>query len=297
MKVLILGASGMLGNTLFRNLSALYEVMGTVRDYQGLDKFFASEKHKLFCNVDIYNSDSIKQVFTVYKPDVIINCVGIIKQLKASKLHHSSVYINSFLPHELSKICELYGAKLIHFSTDCVFSGKQGGYLENDYADADDLYGRSKFLGEVGYSSNAITLRTSIIGHELSSNKSLVDWFLSQRSSISGYTKAIFSGLPTVEVARVLSEYVLPNISNLSGLYHLSVDAIDKFSLLKIIAKQYNKNINIIEDCNLKIDRSLNSAIFQQATGYRAPKWDKLIALMHQDYMNFFKEKHPYEQK
>lgn len=297
MKILILGASGMLGNTLFRSLSNKYEVIGTLRNYQGLERFFATDKHKLFCGVDICNSGNIEQVFSFYRPDVIINCVGIIKQLQASKLYHDSVYVNSFLPHELLKICEIHGAKLIHFSTDCVFSGKHGGYLESDFADADDLYGRSKYLGEVGYNSNAITLRTSIIGHELNSNKSLVDWFLSQNNSVNGYKNAIFSGLPTVEVARILSEYILPNISNLSGLYHLSVDAIDKFSLLKIIANHYSKKIDIVEDYNLKIDRSLNSAIFQQVTGYVPPTWNELITLMYQDYMNFFREKHNNEKK
>lgn len=295
MRVLILGASGMLGNTLFRHLSDKYDVMGTVRNYQGMNKFFAMDKSRLFCNVDIHNLDSVKQVFSIYRPDVIINCVGIIKQLQAAKLHYDSVSINALLPHELLKICEVHGAKLIHFSTDCVFSGKQGNYLEGDFPDAGDLYGRSKYLGEVNYSINAITLRTSIIGHEINSNKSLVDWFLSQKNHVNGYTRAIFSGLPTVEVARVLSEYVLPNISNLSGLYHLSVGAIDKFSLLNLIAKQYNKNISIVEDDNLNIDRSLNSAIFQQVTGYTPPKWNDLIELMHQDYMNFFKDQHDNE--
>jgi dTDP-4-dehydrorhamnose reductase len=291
MKVLILGASGMLGNTLFRYLPHKYEVMGTVRNFQGVEKFFFKDKERLFYDVNIFNIDSLKQIFSLYRPDVIINCVGLVKQLEASKLHYDSVYINSFLPHELLKTCEIYGAKLIHFSTDCVFSGEQGGYLENDYADADDLYGRSKYLGEVGYSSNAITLRTSIIGHELNTNKSLVDWFLSQSNTVSGYRKAIFTGLPTIEIARVLSEFILPNIARLSGLYHLSVDAIDKFSLLCIIAEQYKKEIEIIEDCNLKIDRSLNSARFQQSTGYVPPAWSELIGFMHQDYMNFFKAK------
>ena len=219
----------------------------------------------------------------VTKPDVVINCIGIIKQLPNANNHLESLAINSTLPHRLAKYCDAIGAKLVHFSTDCVFSGKQGFYKEEDFPDAYDLYGRTKFLGEVAY-ENSVTLRTSIIGHELDRSKSLVDWFLSQSGEVKGFSKAVFSGLPTIEVARVVKEYVIPN-PNLSGLFHLSVDPINKYDLLNLVATTYGKSINIIRDDNLVIDRSLNSDRFRAATGFKPKPWPELIKDMHEDYL------------
>lgn len=174
------------------------------------------------------------------------------------------------------------GARLIHFSTDCVFSGKQGQYKEDDFADAYDLYGRTKYLGEVDY-ENAITLRTSIIGHELESKRSLVDWFLNQSSEVKGFRKAIFSGLPTIEIARIVREYVIPN-PKLRGLYHLSVDPISKYDLLRMVGTIYGKDIAIIPDDELIIDRSLNSDRFRSATGFKPKPWLELVEAMHNEY-------------
>ena len=169
--------------------------------------------------------------------------------------------------------------RLIHISTDCVFSGSKGHYRESDTPDATDLYGRSKLLGEIDY-GDALTLRTSIIGPELYSNSSLLDWFLSQTGSIQGFTKAVFSGLPTVEIARVIAEYVIPR-PKLAGLYHVSSEPIDKCALLNLIAKIYKKPIHIVPDDKLVIDRSLNSDRFYEETGYHAPQWDELITRMY----------------
>ena len=174
----------------------------------------------------------------------------------------------------------MIGARLIHMSTDCVFSGSVGMYTESTFPDANDLYGRSKYLGEVDY-LNAITLRTSIIGHELSGSKSLVCWFLSQMGSVKGFKKAIFSGLPTIEIAKVIRENVLPNTS-LRGTYHLSVDPINKYDLLKLIARQYEKEIDIIPDESYVIDRSLNSERFRLATGFKPKPWPQLIKEMYE---------------
>jgi dTDP-4-dehydrorhamnose reductase len=167
---------------------------------------------------------------------------------------------------------------LIHVSTDCVFSGSRGNYRESDTSDATDLYGKSKFIGEVSY-PHTITLRTSIIGHELTGNHSLIGWFLAQSGPVKGYTKAIFSGLPTVELARVVRDHVLPN-RDLSGLYHVAAEPIDKFDLLNIVAKAYGKDIAIEPDDRVSIDRSLNAERFRAATGYVAPAWPDLIARM-----------------
>ena len=192
----------------------------------------------------------------------------------------SALPINAMLPHRLSRLCGLINAKLIHISTDCVFSGRKGMYAETDVSDAEDLYGKSKYIGEVSDQPHVLTLRTSIIGHELGSSSSLIDWFLSQSGTVKGYSKAIFSGLPTVEVARVIVDYVIPN-SDLRGLYHLSVEPIDKYSLLREVARVYEKDMTIIPSDELSIDRSLDSTRFRSLVGYVPPSWLDLIKAMH----------------
>ena len=187
---------------------------------------------------------SLINIFSSFKPDVVINCVGIIKQSDNSKHVLDSIPVNSLLPHRLSSLCRLLNARLIHFSTDCVFSGNKGSYLESDNPDPIDLYGRSKLIGEV-MDQNTITLRTSIIGHELKSNKSLLNWFLSSQNEIKGYKNAFFSGLTTLEVAKVIEKYILPN-PDINGLFHLASDRISKYDLLSKISEVYNHKIRII---------------------------------------------------
>jgi len=212
------------------------------------------------------------------RPDVVINCAGIIKQLKNALDPLPVISINAYYPHKLAKLCSLLDARLIHISTDCVFSGRKGGYKEEDECDASDLYGLSKNIGEVKY-DNCLTIRTSMIGHELNSSNSLVDWFLHQEGQVNGYSKAIFSGLPTVELANVINSYILPD-SDLHGLYHVSAEQISKFDLLNLVSKIYNKKITIINDENVVINRSLDSAKFKKITGYVPPDWEKLIISM-----------------
>ena len=212
------------------------------------------------------------------RPDVVVNCVGLVKQLADANDPLQAVPINTLLPHRLAALCLATGARLVHISTDCVFSGAKGNYLETDFPDAYDLYGRSKLLGEVDY-PHAITLRTSIIGHELSGHRSLVNWFLAQQGAVKGFTRAIFSGLPTVELATVVRDFVLP-LKELHGLYHVSAKAINKFDLLQLLAKAYGKNIEIIPSANLVIDRSLNSSRFKDATGYLSGEWSTLVQRM-----------------
>jgi dTDP-4-dehydrorhamnose reductase len=280
MKILVLGVSGMLGNAMFRVLSenAEIEVFGTVRP-SSVQRYFAPEmSKKIIAGVDVENQDALTHVFAKVKPQVVINCIGLIKQLAVADDPLQALPINAMLPHRLARLCELGGARLIHVSTDCVFSGTKGDYRESDSADATDLYGRSKHLGEVIY-PHAITLRTSIIGHELSSSHALLGWFLAQEGRVKGYTKAIFSGLPTVELARVVRDAVLPR-SQLSGLYHVASAPISKYDLLKLIADVYGKKIEIIPDDALVIDRSLNAECFKEATGYVAPPWPELVKRM-----------------
>ncbi|MFP3352921.1 SDR family oxidoreductase [Pseudoalteromonas sp. SIMBA_153] len=289
MKILILGATGMLGYSLLCNLNehANLSVFGTVRSIDGKESFFSDIEQQLITGVDAYDIRSLELAIETVAPDVVINCVGLIKQHGISKQHIDAVKINALLPHELADICDRVKAKLIHFSTDCVFTGDVGLYSEDSLPDACDLYGKSKCLGEVGYGKH-LTLRTSIIGHELTTAVSLVDWFLSQGESAKGFSKAVFSGLPTCYVAKLLVEYILPQ-PEISGLLHLSVDPIDKYTLLKLIAEQYQKNITISESKELVIDRSLNSDKFRQLTQFSPPAWSKLVEYMHTDYEKRYK--------
>lgn len=282
MKILILGVTGMLGNAVFRVFSSDldHDTWGTVRSSAALRYFAPQHQAHLLSGVDVLDQDALTSVIAEVRPDVVINCVGLIKQLADAKDPLTALPINAMLPHRLARLCALSGARLIHISTDCVFSGRKGGYLESDVSDAEDLYGKSKYIGELHDLPHAITLRTSIIGHELNSNHSLVDWFLSQEGSTRGFSKAIFSGLPTAELARVMKDFVLPH-PELNGLYHVSAEPIAKLDLLTLIAGQYGKSIEIRPDAALVIDRSLNSERFTQATGYKAPTWPQLIELMH----------------
>ncbi|EGQ8135226.1 NAD(P)-dependent oxidoreductase [Vibrio parahaemolyticus] len=283
MKVLVIGATGMLGYSIFSNLSEFsnLDVYGTVRSLNGLESFFLSTD-KLIPSIDVKDFATLEKAVLTAKPDVVINCIGLIKQHDVSKQHVEAIEINALLPHKIAQLCNSIEARLIHFSTDCVFDGKTGNYLESDLPNATDLYGKSKCLGEVDYGKH-ITLRTSIIGHELKSSVSLIDWFLNQEGSVKGFSKAVFSGLPTAYVAKVLADFVLPN-SSLSGLYQLSVDPIDKYSLISKVASVYNKKIKIERFEDFVMDRSLNSAKFREETGFVPPSWDELVAFMHTDY-------------
>ena len=280
MKILVLGVSGMLGNAMFRVLSEAWgsSVVGTARSEAARRHFPAELAARIVTGVDVENHDSLVRTFATTLPNAVVNCVGLVKQLADANDPLQAVPINSLLPHRLAALCQAGGSRLIHVSTDCVFSGSKGDYLETDFPDADDLYGRSKLLGEVDY-PNAITMRTSIIGHELSASRSLVGWFLAQEGSVKGFRRAVFSGLPTVELARVVLDFVLPR-AELRGLYHVSAAPIDKYELLKLVATTYGKTIEIIPDEQLVIDRSLNSDRFREATGYTPPGWPDLVRRM-----------------
>lgn len=281
MKILVLGASGMLGNAMVRVLSegSEHEVYGTVRSAAVKRHFDAAITPRLIEGVDVENHDALMQTFILVRPDIVVNCVGLIKQLADADDALQAIPMNAMLPHRLARLCELSGARLIHMSTDCVFSGDKGNYRESDPSDAKDLYGRSKYLGEVAY-PHTLTLRTSIIGHELQSSHGLVNWFLAQQGQCNGYTKAIFSGLPTVILARAVRDVVIPSTA-LSGVYHVAAQAISKFDLLALIATVYGKKIDIVVSDRLVIDRSLNAQRFNEATGYVPPSWPDMIALMH----------------
>ena len=277
---LVLGAAGMLGNAVFRELSSSSngKVYGTVRALNSASKLPGHLVGQILVGVDVENTDSLMGVFAKIRPTVIVNCIGLVKQLAIGNDALSAIPTNALLPHRLAKLCHVSGARLVHFSTDCVFSGSKGLYAESDVPDANDLYGRSKYLGEVDY-PHSITLRTSIIGHELDGARSLISWFLAQEGSVKGYKRAVFSGLPTVEIARIIRDFVIPH-PQLHGLYHVSAEPINKFDLLTLVAKIYNKNIEILADESLILDRSLDSARFRDATGFKPKAWPDLIQSM-----------------
>lgn len=284
MRVLVLGVTGMLGHAVFRVFSDgdQYEVWGTMRDEGGRRYFADAVQARLLSGVEALDQDSLMDALVRAAPDALINCVGLIKQAPEANNALAALPINALLPHRLAQLCRLANARVIHVSTDCVFSGRKGLYRESDLSDAEDLYGKSKFIGELHDLPHVVTLRTSMIGHELNSTHSLVDWFLSQQGRVKGFAKAIFSGLPTVELARVMRDWVLPR-TELQGLYHIAAKPISKLDLLTLIAKEYGKQIEICADNHLVIDRSLNADRFMEATGYVAPEWPELVSLMRQN--------------
>jgi dTDP-4-dehydrorhamnose reductase len=280
MKVLVLGGSGMLGHAAYRIFSAApgIEAFATLRG-EGARRYFpASLQDGIVTGVDVLDTDALTTALSKIRPDVVVNCVGLVKQLSSAKDPLAALPINSIFPHRLARLCGLLGARLVHVSTDCVFLGDRGGYLEADRADADDLYGRSKLLGEVD-EPHAITLRTSIIGRELGSRNGLVDWFLGEKGKVRGFTRAIFSGLTTDELSRVILERVLPR-PELHGVWQVSVAPINKFDLLVLLREAYGLSTEIAPDPALILDRSLDSTRFREATGYVPPSWPAMIATM-----------------
>lgn len=282
MKILVLGATGMLGHKLLQILSDSYEVYGSVRHITSSLKtnpIFAESN--LLGPADAYDISSITGIIKKTKPDVVINSIGIVKQLPESLDPIKSITINSLFPHQLSTICSEMEIRLLHYSTDCVFSGKKGLYKETDFPDADDLYGRTKLLGEV-VGPGCLTLRTSLIGRELRTSHGLIEWFLSQKGTVKGYKRAIFSGLTTNAHARILAQ-IISEYPDLSGLYHLGTEPITKFDLLNLVKKIYNLDTIVEPDYFEENDRSLNSSKFRSETNITIPGWQEMIYEMYND--------------
>jgi len=283
MKLLVLGAGGMLGHKIVQQLHPLYETWGTMRSKSsGYTIYGVCPADRILSNIDVTSVDRLVQAISHVHPDVIVNCVGIIKQREEVHDPLTSITINSLFPHRLANICNASRIRLIHISTDCVFSGTKGMYREDDLPDATDLYGRTKFLGELNR-PGCLTIRTSVIGRELDTQLGLVEWFLSQNNGrVKGYRRAIYSGFTTLEMSRIIS-IVITNHPNISGLYHVSSDPIDKYHLLKLIRDAYRLNIDLEATDNPVIDRSLDSRRFRHITGYNPPSWQKMITEMAND--------------
>lgn len=283
MRILIFGAGGMLGHKLIQQLSPKFDTWGTIRgDYSSVERYNIFDRERIVESVDVENAESIENAISRVHPNVVINAVGVIKQLPTSNDVVKTLMTNAIFPHRVATLTGKYGFRLITVSTDCVFDGAKGGYTDGDVSNATDLYGKSKSLGEVNL-ENCLTIRTSIIGRELGTQHSLVEWILSNRGKqIKGFTNAIYSGFPTIIFADIIANLIV-NQTNLTGIYNVASEPINKFDLVSLINKQYNAGIEVIPDGELKIDRSLDATRFNQLTGFRPQPWSEMIWKMASD--------------
>jgi dTDP-4-dehydrorhamnose reductase len=280
-RVLVLGATGMLGSAMMRELvdSDDLDALGTIRSGDSKSLFPSPLASKLVVLRDSQDYDGLTEMLDRMRPDVIVNCISPNRASLAEGDPIRIIPICALLPHQLARLSGERGARLIHFSTDGVFSGAKGGYTEDDRPDPIDVYGVAKWLGEPR-GEHTITIRTSMIGHELRGSQGLLGWFLSQEKHCKCYSRTVFSGLPAVVLAQIVRDMVLPH-PELSGVYHVAAQPITKCELLRLIADVYGKSIEILPDETLVIDRSLNAERFRRATGFVAPDWRTLIQAMH----------------
>jgi dTDP-4-dehydrorhamnose reductase len=282
-RVLVLGATGAIGHKFYQKLRERFETWGTVRcSYTHYAKYHFPDPEHIIEKIDALNFDNITEVIAKIQPDVIINCIGIIKQLAAAQDPIITIKLNSLFPHQLFNLCKIANARMIQLTTDCVFSGNKGMYTESDQSDATDLYGRTKFLGEV-YQENCLTLRTSVIGRELHTTNGLAEWFMSRRGGkVKGYKNAIYSGFSSLVLAEIITE-VIEKHPELSGLYQVSSEPIDKYSLLCLIRDSFGLDIEIEPDYEVNINRSLDSSKFRKTTGFKPPTWQQMIEELAKD--------------
>ncbi len=279
MRVLVLGASGMIGHRMWATLSLCgHEVFGAIRT-PILDKLAlipGISKEKAFVGIDVFELASIEEAIKKSRPDIVLNCIGIVKQLPISRDPVTSIHINALFPHQLAEICSRYKCRMIHFSSDCVFSGIKGQYKEGDFPDDSDIYGRSKALGEVVDQDHVLTIRTSTIGREVKPHGGLVEWFISNREKkVKGFSKAIYSGFPAHTLAKYIDKYILNK--NISGLYHLSTEPINKYDLLTKANDLFHLSIEIEKEDKTLIERSLDSSLFREKFGAPELKWSEIL--------------------
>lgn len=277
MTLLILGGTGMLGHRLLRDLSQHYPTWAAARgSTAALATLPSVDPARLLSGVDALHFESVVRAFAAARPNVVINCVGLIKQRAEAHDPLLAIDVNARFPHQLAALCAAAGARLIHISTDCVFDGQRGCYRESDPVTAQDLYGRTKALGEVTDQPHVLTLRTSLVGRELGTRYGLLEWFLAQPGPVRGYTCAVFSGFPTGEISAILRDYVLPR-PDLHGLYHLASAPISKYELLSLFNAAANRGVEIIPDAQVVVDRSLDGSRFCAATGFAPRPWAEMV--------------------
>ena len=276
MRILILGGDGMLGHQLLDYLQPRHDVKVTLRqDISVYSSFGQFSWDNSYDGIDVRSLERLVEVMADFRPEAVINAVGIVKQRPDAKESIPSLEINALLPHRLALLCKGIGARLVHLSTDCVFSGKKGNYSEKDLSDAEDLYGKSKYLGEV-HDNNCLTLRTSIIGRELSRRKSLLEWFLAQSGTVKGFAKAIYSGFTTLEMSRII-ERLLLEFPDAAGVYQVSSEPINKYELLLMFRDILGHDIEVLRDETFCCDRSLDSSRFRREFNYVPPSWTSMI--------------------
>jgi dTDP-4-dehydrorhamnose reductase len=280
MKILVLGGNGMIGHYLLAGLQSQHEVKASFRqpwsaysDLQGFDACDALTE----CNVRDFGH--VEKIIRDFAPDAVINATGITKQLVGSAGLETAIDVNALFPHRLANLCEAHSSRLILFSSDCIFSGAKGGYCETDNSDATDIYGRTKFLGEVE-ASHVVTLRKSTIGLELAGAHGLIEWFLAQTGEIRGFGNAIYSGLITAELVRVIG-FILSDVPSLSGIWNVASAPISKYDLLTRLQEEIQKkDVVITRDESFFCDRSLDGSRFEKETGYRPPDWADMIRML-----------------
>jgi dTDP-4-dehydrorhamnose reductase len=276
MRILILGGDGMLGHQLVASWSERHEVWATLRQEVARSQESALAGATVVRGVDVRRLQDVVDAVAAARPELVVNAVGIVKQRPSAKAAIPSLEVNALFPHRLAQVCLASGARMVHLSTDCVFSGNKGNYVESDPPDPVDLYGRTKLLGEV-IEPHCLTLRTSIIGLELGRNTSLVEWFLSQKGRIKGFRRAMYTGLTTQEMARAV-EQLATTRPELSGVWHLSSAPITKYDLLAGLGRRLGrKDVEIVPDEEFFCDRSLDSRALQGKTTYRVPSWDAML--------------------
>jgi dTDP-4-dehydrorhamnose reductase len=282
-KVLVLGGAGMLGHKVLQVCGPRFEVWATFRG--DVDRYVSLgliSRDRVVTGVDAMKFETVEQAIREVRPDFVINCIGVVKQLAEGHDPIISISVNSLLPHRVAAVCRDVGARVIHVSTDCVFSGRKGMYVESDPSDAEDLYGRSKLLGEVA-GENALTLRTSIIGREVRTTTGLVEWFLSNRGgAANGFSEAIYSGLTTLALSSLIAE-LMEREEPLHGLYQVSSEPINKYDLLLLLNEAFGANVMIRRSTELRIDRSLDSTRFREVAGWQPATWPEMVAALAHD--------------
>jgi len=285
--ILILGVNGMLGHKLYQVLMPTFDVIGTIKgDYSDIRRYGFFRESAIVSNINALRIDRVEEIIRKVNPEVVINCIGVIKQVKEAQDKLLSVWINSLFPHQLYRICKDKDIRLIHISTDCVFSGRKGNYQEDDPSDAEDIYGKTKYLGEVE-GEGGLTTRTSLIGRELSTTNGLVEWFLSNRGGkVNGFSNTIFSGFPTLHFARIIADLITKH-RNLSGVYHISSAPISKFELLVLLKEKTGLDIEIKEYLDSPCNRSLDSTLYRNKTDFEPLSWTQMLDEFAEDALQY----------
>lgn len=272
----------MLGHKLSQVLAGRFDTWATFRGSPADNNSVVFDPEHSVGDVSAENLESVVNALAATEPDAVVNCIGIVKQDEAAKDRYQSIAINSLFPHQLARACASRGIRLIHLSTDCVFSGRRGDYKEEDVSDAEDIYGRTKWLGELNY-EHCLTIRTSMIGRELRGSHGLIEWFFSQRGKrVRGFRKAIFSGFTTIALSEMIAN-VLANPNRLHGVWHVAAEPISKFDLLSMVKQAFQLDIEIEPDETFVCDRSLDASRFRARTGLEPPSWEQMIEQMARD--------------